>query len=391
MHLVSVDSGFRHSPAPARKGGRRHLMIPASRISAGGWIVFLAVLCLGWTIAPLSAGAAETVLLKDLYTDDFLIGMAIEGYRDMSDPQVRHFNAVTPGNDLKWERVHPRPDRFNFAPGEAVAEFAAQHGMEFIGHTLIWHQQTPAWVFQDGQGGRASRELLLARMEEHIKTVVSHFCGRIRGWDVVNEALEENGTLRRSAWFEIIGEDYIEKAFMWAHEACPSAELYYNDYNLYDQRKRQGAIRIIRNLQAKGIPIHGVGEQAHYDVEWPPVQDVDRMIREFSQLGIKVLITELDMSVFPWTERRDLYRSGLPEQLAEQQARRYKELFQVFLKHRDVIDRVTFWGLTDINSWKNHFPVPGRRDYPLLFDRESEPKPAFWAVVEAARETRRAP
>jgi len=317
-----------------------------------------------------------------------LIGMAVEGFGDMTNPQVRHFNAVTPGNDLKWERVHPRPGVYNFRPGDTVYEFAKEHGMEMIGHTLIWHNQTPAWVFQDENGGPASRELLIERMEDHIKTVAGHYCGRVRGWDVVNEALDDDGSLRRSPWLEIIGESYLAKAFTWAHEACPSAELYYNDYNMYDPRKRAGAIRLIRSLQDRGVPIHGVGAQGHWDVTHPSAAQVEQMLRDFAELGLKVMITELDMSVFPWNERRDLYRGALPPELAERQARRYAEMFEVFLKYRDVIDRVTFWGLTDLTSWKNNFPVRGRWDHPLLFDRASEPKPAFWALVEVGEQER---
>lgn len=328
------------------------------------------------------------VLLKEVFADAFLIGMAAEGPGDRFNPQVRHFNAVTPGNDLKWERVHPRPGVYNFQPAETVWQFAEQHGMEMIGHTLIWHNQTPAWVFQDEKGGRASREVLLDRMEDHIKTVAGRFCGRLRGWDVVNEALADDGSLRNSPWLEIIGESYLAQAFIWAHEACPSAELYYNDYNLYDARKRAGAIRLIRSLQEQGVPIHGVGAQGHWDVHFPSAAQVDQMIRELATLGIKVMITELDMSVYSWNERRNLYGAGLPVEVSEHQARRYAEIFEVFLEHRDVIDRVTFWGLTDLTSWKNNFPVVGRRDYPLLFDRASEPKPAFWAVLEAGRRER---
>jgi endo-1,4-beta-xylanase len=236
-------------------------------------------------------------------------------------------------------------------------------------------------------------------MREHIHTVVGRYQGRIQAWDVVNEALNEDGTLRPSPWFRIIGEDYIAQAFRFAHEADPSAQLYYNDYALENEPKRRGAIALIRNLQAAGVPIHGVGTQQHARMDWPTAEEVDATLRDFGQLGVQVMVTELDVSVLPECEghpsddvgRREAadpalnpYPDGLPAPVQQALAERYAGLFKVYLKHCDSLSRVTFWGVTDLHSWRNGWPIRGRTDYPLLFDRNGRPKPAFHAVIRTA-------
>lgn len=327
--------------------------------------------------------------LAKLYEEDFKIGFASMFIpTEVEAALIHHFNSFTPENTMKWEWIHPNPGVYAFDRLEPLLQFVEQNGMEVIGHTLVWHQQTPAWVFQGEKGQPATRELLIERMREHIHTVVGHYRGRVRGWDVVNEALNDDGSLRKSPWLNIIGEDYIELAFQFAHEACPDVELYYNDYNLTTPAKRQGAVRIVQRLQSLGIPIHAVGEQAHYDIHDPSIAEVEATIETFANLGVKVMITELDMSVYRWGDNRDAYTAGLPETLAQQQADRYAALFRLFRKHRDDIQRVTFWGTTDRYSWKNNFPVRGRTDHPLLFDREGNYKPAFWAIVEAGQESK---
>lgn len=324
--------------------------------------------------------------LAELFGPYFAIGFATDTIpREAEALLERHFNVVTTGNSLKWDSVQRRPGVFDFARPDALLEWASQRGIEMIGHTLVWHQQTPDWVFQGEGGNPPTRELLLARMKEHIHTVVGRYCGRIRGWDVVNEALEEDGSLRNSPWRRIIGDDYIEWAFRYAHEACPSAELYYNDYNLTSPAKRQGAIRLIRRLQEQGIPVYAVGEQGHYDIFGPSPAELQATIEDLASLGVKVMITELDMSAYAWADRRNVYTVGFPPELARRQALRYAEFFRIFIGYADVIDRVTFWGTTDRYSWKNDFPVPRRTDHPLLFDRDGHYKPAFWAVLEVGK------
>ena len=273
--------------------------------------------------------------------------------------------------------------------------------MFIVGHTLIWHSQTPDWVFRDDQGKFVDRETLLARMREHIFTVVGRYRGKIAGWDVVNEALDEDGTLRNSPWRKIIGDDYIAKAFEFAHEADPQAELYYNDFSLEHTNKRAGAVALIKRLQSQGIHIAAVGLQGHYNLDWPTEQELGETIETFSKLGVKVAITELDVDVLPsatgyegaevsmrFSSRAGLnpYTNGLPDAVQQQLARRYADLFSVLVKHRREIERVTFWGVTDGDSWLNDWPIRGRTNYPLLFDRAGKPKPAFDAVLKTAHE-----
>jgi endo-1,4-beta-xylanase len=262
----------------------------------------------------------------------------------------------------------------------------------------VWHAQVPEWVFQDDQGKPLTRDALLKRMHDHIFTVVGRYKGRIQSWDVVNEALNEDGTLRQSKWLKIIGKDYIEKAFEYAHEADPQAELNYNDYNLEYPAKRDGAVTLIKELQAKGIPVAVVGVQGHDRLDWPSAAVEDATIDAFAKLGVRVAITELDVDVLPSIApgsadvslkvkadpKLNPYPSGLPDDVQQALARQYATLFGVYLKHRAAMSRVTLWGVTDADSWRNDWPVVGRTDYPLLFDRNGQPKPAFDAVIRQA-------
>jgi endo-1,4-beta-xylanase len=311
---------------------------------------------------------------------------------------AQQFNTITPENLLKWQEVHPRPDQFNFDAADRFVKFGRRHETFIVGHTLIWHNQTPDWVFQDETGNALSRDALLERMREHIHAVVGRYKGQIGGWDVVNEAIEDNGSLRESKWQQIIGDDYLEKAFQFAHEADPHAELYYNDYNEWHPRKREAIKKLVRSLQSKKIRIDGVGLQGHWGLGYPKVEEIEAMLADYGRLGVKLMISELDVTVLPdpgssggadiarVTSRNALnpYGAGLPEHVSKQLTERYAEIFRIFVKHADKIDRVTFWGIHDGQSWRNYWPVHGRMDYPLLFDRDLKPKPAFFAVTKTA-------
>ncbi len=344
-------------------------------------------------------------VLKDVFKNDFLIGTAINlsqisGKDSLGVDIVKtQFNSITPENVLKWERVHPRSDKYNFGPADKYVEFGEKNNMFIIGHTLVWHQQTPKWVFLDSAGNTISREELLKRMYDHIQTVVGRYKGKIKGWDVVNEALNEDGTLRQSPWMKIIGEDYIEKAFEYAHEADPDAELYYNDYSLENKPKRDGAIELVKKLKADGIPISGIGDQMHAKMDWPSLLQVDSMLTDFEQLGVKVMITELDIDVLPYKNQNHTaevtlnykinpelnpYKDGLPDSVSLDLANRYADFFKLFVKHRNIVNRVTFWGVRDSDSWLNYWPVRGRTNYPLLFDRKGKPKLAFYKIIDVA-------
>ena len=369
-------------------------------------IVGAAALLAACQSAPRSGTASSALGLKDAFRDAFMVGTALApqqfGERDTASVALitHQFNAISPENVLKWERVHPQPDRYDFAPADEYVAFGERHGMFIVGHTLVWHSQTPPWVFQNAQGQPLTRDELLARMKDHITTVVGRYRGRIKGWDVVNEALNEDGTLRESPWKRIIGDDYLVKAFQFAHDADPAAELYYNDYNLDYPAKRDGVIRLVRSLQAGGVPIHAVGSQEHLKLTTPSIAQVDSSIRMISATGVKVNVTELDIDMLPPATRNapadvsvragpapnlDPYKAGLPDSMQVALARRYEDLFRVYLDHRDVIDRVTFWGVADRDSWLNGWPVRGRTNYPLLFDRNNKPKLAYQRVMALTR------
>ena len=346
--------------------------------------------------------------LKDAYKGIFRIGAALNPAQfEERDPRgnpiiAAHFNTISPENALKWQSVHPRPGPggYDFAAADRYVAFGEKHKMFIVGHCLIWHSQVPRWVFQNDRGEALSRDALLERMRDHILTVAGRYKGRIDGWDVVNEALNEDGTLRQTPWLRIIGEDYLVKAFEFAHQADPKAELYYNDYSLENPAKRKGAVALLGKLKAAGAPVRGIGLQGHNRMDSPTVQQEAETIEAFAALGLRVHITELDVDVLPRMNRQNTadvsataaatagsnpYTAGLPEEIEQALAKRYEELFGVFLKYRKVIDRVTFWGVTDGDSWLNGFPTRGRTNYPLLFDREGKPKPAFRAVVDKAK------
>lgn len=343
--------------------------------------------------------------LKDAYKKLFLIGVAVN-QRQFTEQDTNgaaliksQFNSITPENVLKWESVHPGPDRYNFEPADRYVEFGEKNGLTIIGHCLVWHNQTPKWVFEDANGNPVDRETLLARMRDHIHTVVGRYKGRIKAWDVVNEAIFDDGSWRQTPWFKIIGEDFIAKAFQFAHEADPAADLTYNEYMMEDEPKRKGVMAMIRKLQAQGAPITAIGTQMHLRMDWPAIDALDAHLLDLCSLGLKVAVTELDVQVLPdarpWRNMNlttnaplraqlDLYPNGLPASVQRAFAERYAELFRVMLKYADKIDRVTFWGVSDADTWLDYWPVAPRTDYPLLFDRNGRPKPAFDAVIKAA-------
>jgi endo-1,4-beta-xylanase len=350
-----------------------------------------------------AASAAAPVTLKDAYRGDFYVGAAINsaqitGEDTLGDGIVtREFDSISPENVLKWEVVHPQPGKYDFALADQYVAFGVSHHMWIVGHNLVWHSQVPAWVFHDKDGRLLTREALLARMKDHIDTVVGRYKGKIQSWDVVNEALNEDGTLRASVWEKIIGDDYIAKAFEYAHAADPAAQLTYNDYNLENPAKRDGAVALVKKLQAAGVPINCVGIQDHDSLTWPTGEQEDAAIQAFAALGVKVAISELDIDVLPpalghqtadvsahaeGDAKLNPWPNGLPDAVEQQLAARYAELFRVYVKDRSDISRVTLWGVTDGDSWKNDWPVRGRTDYPLLFDRKGQPKAAFDAITK---------
>jgi endo-1,4-beta-xylanase len=345
--------------------------------------------------------------LKDSFQNGFYIGTALSGKQILGkEPNIlplveSQFNSIVSENALKWDSVHPKQNEYTFEQADSFVAFGIKHKMFIIGHTLLWHNQIPKWIFEDAAGKPVSRDTLLKRLHDHIFTVVSRYKGRVNGWDVMNEGLNEDGSLRKTKWLEIIGEDYIQKAFEFAREADPNAELYYNDYNIELPAKRAGTIELIKNLQAKGVKVDGIGIQAHWHLDTPPLADVDSSIREFSALGAKVMMTEMDINVLPrpenlqganitdhyaLTKESNPFPDTFPDSMQQILAKRYADLFKIFVKYKKNISRVTFWGIYDGQSWLNNWPIVGRTNYPLLFDRNLQPKPAFYSVIETAKD-----
>ncbi|WP_416151386.1 endo-1,4-beta-xylanase [Salipaludibacillus sp. HK11] len=328
--------------------------------------------------------SVEIPSLWSVYQNHFPIGAAVNDISIRSDKEllVKHFNSLTSENDMKPVSLQPVEGVFTFEKADKMFAFADKNNMKVRGHTLIWHNQTPDWFFEDERGAQVSKEKLLSRMESHISTVVKRYKGRIYSWDVVNEAIsdDENEFLRKSKWFEILGEDFIAKAFEFAHKADPEASLFYNDYNECHPEKLEKIYRLVKSLVDKGVPIHGVGLQAHWNLFKPTIEDIRIALERYASLGLQIQITEMDVSVFDWEDRRTDLKEPT-EQMLEMQEQRYEEFFDLLKEYRDVITSVTFWGVSDKYTWLSDFPVPGRKNWPFVFDDNHEVKNSFWKIV----------
>jgi endo-1,4-beta-xylanase len=351
--------------------------------------------------------ATSGTALKDALGKKFLIGTAlnsahISGVDTLGVKVVKtHFNAIVAENCMKSMYLQPEDGRFVFDEADRFVDFGTKNDITVTGHCLVWHSQAPLWLFTDVQGKDVSRETLIERLRSHITTVVSRYKGRVKGWDVVNEAINDDGSFRESKFYQIIGEDFIRLAFEFAHAADPDAELYYNDYSMANPEKCAGVVRLVKSLQAQGVRIDAVGMQGHHNMEWPSVEAFEQSLLAFAELGVKVMITELDLSVLPrpqmntgadvsayfeYMKEMNPYADGLPEDVAATQQARYADFFRLFLKHHDKITRVTLWGVSDGDSWCNNWPMPGRTDYPLLFDRQHQPKPVVEEIAKMAKQ-----
>jgi len=379
-------------------------------IRASGAACALVLLTL---VLAADAGQAATTL-KDAFKDAFVVGSAVNDAivsgRDAASQELllRQFSSITAENVLKAGVVNPRPGVFNFAPADAFVEFGEKHHLSIVGHTLVWHNQTPAWFFQDAAGAPNTSAAQIERMRQHIEAVAGRYKGRIHAWDVVNEVIDNDGSYRKTTWVEAVGngDELVKAAFRFASEHAPGAELYYNDFNAWRPAKRDGIVRMVKMLKAAGIRIDGVGMQGHWGLNYPKTEYIEAAIDAFAALGVKVMITELDVDVLPLTREGqvtgtvmsdpqfqleefkaylDPYRNGLPPEVEQQVTDRWTELFRIFYGRRDKIDRVTLWGVHDGLSWKNNYPVPGRMNYPLLFRRDRQPRPAFQGVLGIAK------
>jgi endo-1,4-beta-xylanase len=352
--------------------------------------------------------------LKEVYKDDFLMGVAVNediisgADRASQEIVLRQFNAITPENVLKAGPLAPRRDEYEFGPADAFVAFGETNGMFIVGHTLVWHNQVPEWFFVDANGKANTSEAQIEQMRRHIETVAGRYAGRIHAWDVVNEVIDNDGSYRPTTWVKAVGsgEELVKLAYKFASQYAPNTELYYNDFNAWRPAKRDGIVRMVKMLQKEGIRIDGIGIQAHWGLDYPKTEYIEAAIDAYAALGVKVMITELDVDVLPLTKEGqiigtvmsheqfqleefktflDPYAKGLPDEVQKRQAERYAELFEIFHRKRDKIARVTLWGVHDGMSWKNDYPIPGRTNYPLLWDRDKKPKPALEAVLSGGR------
>lgn len=357
-----------------------------------------------------SPDRSPIISLKTAYKNAFLIGTAVNPLivsgedKAAQDIVVQQFNSITVENVMKAALINPEPGVFNFGPADDFVAFGEKNKMFIIGHTLVWHNQTPAWFFTNTQGKPNTKEEQIERLRTHIKNVAGRYAGRVHAWDVVNEIIDNDGSYRSTTWVNAIGngDTLVKYAFKFASEYAPNTDLYYNDFNAWRPEKRDGIVRLVKMLQKEGIRIDGVGMQGHWGLNYPKTAYIEAAIDAYAACGIKVMITELDVDVLPLTKEGqiigqgmsdkqfqleefktflDPYANGLPDSMQTVLANRYAELFNIFYNRRDKITRVTLWGVQDGMNWKNDYPIPGRTNYPLLWDRNRKPKPALNAVL----------
>lgn len=331
--------------------------------------------------------SSQIPALHEMFREAFKIGAAVStGILSAQGNFIaKHFNSITAENEMKPAEVQPQEGNYTFDAADRIIAFAEEHGTGVRGHTLLWHNQTGDWMFRNAEGGPCSREQLLSRLQSHISTVVGRYRGRVYAWDVVNEAIEDKSDqyLRDTRWLEIIGEDYIQLAFEMAHQADPDTLLFYNDYNETDPVKRIKIHKLVRSLLDRNTPVHGIGMQAHWNIYGPSTDDIRSALELYASLGLRIHITELDLSMF----RHGDQSTGLKaptEEMLKLQEQRYTEIFALLLEYREAIDSVTFWGVADDYTWLDGFPVRGRKNWPFLFNEQKEPKASFGRLAELA-------
>jgi endo-1,4-beta-xylanase len=318
------------------------------------------------------------------YANFFPIGAAVcpTIIKTHEDILKKHFNSLTPENHMKPALIHPEEKKWNFEDADKIVDFAVANKMKVRGHTLVWHNQVPDWFFVDSKGNEASRDLLLARMKDHISTLMQRYKNQIYCWDVVNESVEDKGpeAYRQTKWYKIIGPDFVEQAFGFARQADPDAKLFYNDYNCTSIEKSKKIYNLAKRLKDNGKLIDGVGMQGHWNIYEPSFDRIMDTIDLYSSLGLKIQITELDMSMFLFNDTSKELKHPTDEMVWLQQER-FEGIFKIFRDYRDIITGVTFWGVADDYTWLDEFPIKGRKDWPLLFDSEHKNKKAFASVV----------
>ncbi|MCX2492720.1 endo-1,4-beta-xylanase [Pedobacter sp. PF22-3] len=355
-------------------------------------IPYLAALLLitGIVFSAYKSNEVSTKGLKDYYRKYFPIGVAITPWDLSGDKRnliLNQFNSITAENAMKMGPIHPMENTYNWKMADSIAAFARTNGLKLRGHCLVWHKQTPNWLFKGENGNMVSKEILLKRLQEHINTVVNRYKKDIYAWDVVNEVIaDDSAYFRKTPLYQIAGEDFVEMAFRYAHQADPKAQLFYNDYNTEQPLKREKIYRMLKSLLAKGVPIHGIGLQGHWSISNPSRSELEKSIALFSSLGLKIQVTELDVSVYSGNQGGRLIQGNTSNnteqftpEMEEKQLQQYKMIFEVLRKYKANITGVTFWNLSDRYSWLNN---RGQKNYPLLFDQNLMPKKAFFEVTK---------
>lgn len=392
-----INRKIRHKETKAQSAASQ--TISSSRLCA--LVAIIGALLVAGCAEAQTPSSSSIPSLKETFKNDFLIGAAINTQQILEkDPKAaelipQQFSTITPENIMKAEIIHPQWDKYNFDLADKIVEYGKKNNIKVNGHTLIWHSQLPAFMRTMKDADSVKTYFI-----NHITTIARHYDGKISSWDVVNEALNEDGTIRKSIFSEKLGDDFVVEAFRLAQKAAPHTELYYNDYNIEQPKKRAGAIALIKKIQAAGVRIDGVGIQGHWRASNIPLKEIEESIKEFSALGIKVMFTELDLGVLPnpwdsdaadvnmkaeYNAKMNPYVNGLPDSMQAKLTTGYEDLFKLFLKYKNNVSRITFWGVNDGQSWLNGWPIPGRTNYPLLFDREFKPKRAFYAVIETKK------
>lgn len=359
---------------------------------------------------PATATPSQNQTLKQAYQHAFKVGSAVNAdivaahNSKLTEIVPYQFSSITAENVMKAEVINPEPGIYNFAPADAFVEFGLRNNLFVIGHTLVWHNQSPVWFFTNQQGEPNTPAEQQQRMHDYIKMVASRYQGKVHAWDVVNEVIGDDGNYRPTVWVNRMGsgDELVKWAFRYAAQYAPGTELYYNDFNAWRPEKVKGIVRMVKMLQDAEVRIDGVGIQGHWGLNFPSNEHIQQAIDAYAALGLKVMITELDIDVLPLTREGqiigtgmmhpqfqnqefkqylDPYPDGLPEAIQNQLTQRYHELFALFYRNRDKIDRVTLWGVHDAMSWKNGYPIPNRTNYPLLYDRNLQPKPALQTIL----------
>ncbi|MDO5571971.1 MAG: endo-1,4-beta-xylanase [Bacteroidales bacterium] len=357
---------------------------------------YFKIIAASFTLIACSCSAQKEKPIKDILKDYFLIGTSVNQSQTSQPNGVEmelinaNFNSIVAENCMKSSIIHPERERYDFKAADEFVKTGIDNKHHIQGHCLIWHSQLAPWFCVDENGNNVSADTLKERMREHIYTIVKRYKGKINGWDVANECFEDNGDYRNSPFFQILGKDYINLAFKYAHEADPDAKLCYNDYNMSFPAKARAVVKMVNELKQQGIQIDEIGMQCHLSIDFPKLEEFEKSILAFASTGCKVMITEMDMTVIPfpssrhgadislneeYQEKMNPYKNGIPEDISIKWNNRMNDFFKIFIRNADVITRVNMWGFADQNSWRNDWPIHGRKDYPLLFDRTYKAKP----------------